>query len=184
LTNGTITGTYTENAAGTSITTGQASGQWTVGNGNGLVTAVDSGSGAVSADGDLIVFADTTMSDDPNINVAVLRGTGVTQASVEGVYSVAEYGGTAITATGGSAFTFFAYGNGTWSDTYTHNGDGTITTGNTDTGTYTVAADGTLTITDSEGDVYNGAISADGSALVLASIASDQPPKIFVGLRR
>jgi hypothetical protein len=54
----------------------------------------------------------------------------------------------------------------------------------TGTGTYTVAADGTLTITDAEGDVYNGAISADGNALVLASVASQQNPAIFVGVRQ
>src|ERR1700734_1820119 len=127
----------------------------------GVLTSVGSASGAVSADGDLIVLADTNSGDDPYINVAVARGTGVTPATFEGVYNVAEYGGTPVTATFGKAITVFAYGNGSYSITYTKNANGTITTNNTGTGSYTVTADGTLTLTDPDGDVYNGAISAD-----------------------
>jgi hypothetical protein len=182
LTNGVISGTYTQNMAG-SITTGNpASGQWSVS--NGVLTSVGSAAGAVSADGDLIVLADTHSGDDPYINVAVAQGTGVTPASFEGVYSVAEYGGTPVTATFGKAITVFAYGNGSYSITYTKNANGTITTNNTGTGSYTVASDGTLTLTDPDGDVYNGAISADGNALVVASVASQQNPAIFVGVRQ
>ena len=61
---------------------------------------------------------------------------------------------------------------------------GTITTNNTDSGTYTVAADGTLTLTDSEGNVYNGGISADGNALVLANVSSNESPAIAVAVRQ
>jgi len=182
VTNGNVSGTYTQNMAGTITTGNPASAQWTVT--NGIVTSVGAASGAVSADGDLIVLADTHSGDDPFVNVAVLRGTGVTQATFEGIYSVAEYGGGSVTATFGKAITLFAYGNGTYSVIWTKNTNGTITTNNTDTGTYTVAADGTLTLTDSEGDVYNGAVSADGNALVLASVASDQNPAIFAGVRQ
>jgi hypothetical protein len=182
LTNGAISGTYTENNGGTITTGNPASGQWTVA--NGVVTSVGAALGAVSADGDLIVLADTNAGDDPYINVALRQGTGVTKATFEGVYSVSEYGGTPITSTFGKAITLFAYGNGTWSITYTKNANGTITTNNTGTGTYTVAADGTLTLLDTEGDVYNGAIAADGNALVLGSVASMQNPAIFVGLRQ
>jgi PASTA domain len=180
--NGTVTGTYTQNMGGTITTGNPASAQWTVT--NGILTSVGSASGAVSNDGDLIVLADTNSGDDPYVNVAVLRGTGVTPATFEGVYSVSEYGGTPVTSTFGKAITLLAYGNGSYSVIYTKNANGNITTNNTDTGTYTVAADGTLTITDSEGDVYNGAMSADGNALVLASVASAQNPAIFVGVRQ
>ena len=182
LTNGVISGTYTQNMAGTITTGNPASGQWSVS--NGVLTSVGSASGAVSADGDLIVLADTNSGDDPYINVAVARGTGVTPATFEGVYNVAEYGGTPVTATFGKAITVFAYGNGSYSITYTKNANGTITTNNTGTGSYTVTADGTLTLTDPDGDVYNGAISADGNALVVASVASQQNPAIFVGVRQ
>jgi hypothetical protein len=180
--NGTVTGTYTQNMGGTITTGNPASAQWTVT--NGILTSVGSASGAVSADGDLIVLADTNSGDDPYVNVAVRQGTGVTPATFEGVYSVAEYGGTPLTSTFGKAITLFAYGNGSYSVTFTKNANGNITANNTDTGTYTVAADGTLTLTDSEGDVYNGAISADGNALVLGSVASEQNPAIFAGVRQ
>jgi PASTA domain len=182
LTNGTVTGTYTENMAGTITTGNPASAQWTVT--NGIVTSVGAASGAVSADGDLIVLADTNSGDDPFVNVAVLRGTGVTQATFEGVYNVAQYGGGSVTAISGQATTLFAYGNGTYSLTYTLNNNGTVTTNNTGTGTYTVAADGTLTLTASDGTVYNGAVSADGNALVLAKLTSGRNPAIGVGVRQ
>jgi PASTA domain len=182
LTNGVISGTFTQNMAGTITTGNQASGQWSVS--HGVLTSVGSASGAVSADGDLIVLADTNSGDDPYINVAVARGTGVTPATFEGVYNVAEYGGTPVSSTFGKAITVFAYGNGSYSITYTKNANGTITTNNTGTGTYTVASDGTLTLTDPDGDVYNGAISADGNALVVASVASQQNPAIFAGVRQ
>jgi hypothetical protein len=182
LTNGTVTGTYTENSSGTIITGISAGALWTVT--SGIVTSVAQGSGAVSADGDLIVLADTNTGDDPFISVAVPRGTGVTPATFEGVYSVEQYGGLSITATIGTAITLFAYGNGTYSIIFTKNAQGTITTNNTDEGTYTVAADGTLALTDSEGNVYNGGISADGNALALGSVTSNESPAIFVGVRQ
>jgi hypothetical protein len=182
LNNGTVTGTYTENMAGTITTGNPASAQWTVT--NGLVTSVGAAQGAVSADGDLIILADTNSGDDPFVNVAVRRGTGVTKATFEGVYSLTQYGGLSVAATDGKAITVFAYGNGTFSITYTENHNGTITTDNTGSGTYTVAADGTLTVTDAEGNVSNGAISADGNALVLGSVTSNASPAIVVGVRQ
>jgi hypothetical protein len=73
-----------ENSGGTITTGNPASGTWSVT--NGAVTAVGSGSGAVSADGDLIVLADTHSGDNPSINVAVRQGSGVTKATFEGVH--------------------------------------------------------------------------------------------------
>ena len=181
LNNGTVTATVTQNTAGT-ISTHAGNAQWTVA--NGLVTSVGAAQGAVSADGDLIILADTNSGDDPFVNVAVRQGTGVTQTTFEGVYSVTQYGGLSVATTFGKAITLFAYGNGTFSVVFTKNAAGTITTNNTESGTYTVAADGTLTLTDSEGDLYNGALSADGNALVLGSITSNESPSIFVGVRQ
>jgi uncharacterized surface anchored protein len=97
---------------------------------------------------------------------------------------VSEYGGATTTTTLGEQITLFAYGNGTYSVIFTKNANGTITSNNTDTGTYTVATDGTLTLTDSEGDVYDGAIAADGNDLVLASVSGTQSPAIFAGIRQ
>jgi hypothetical protein len=182
LTNGSVTGTYTSNTAGTIVTGNAAGGTFTIS--NGLLTQAGTGQGAVSADGDLIVVADTNSGDNPNVAVLLLQGTGVTQATFEGIYSVAQYGGNSLTATFGKAITLFAYGNGTYSITFTKNANGTITTNNTDSGTYTVAADGTLTLTDSEGNVYSGAISADGNGLVLGSVTANESPAVFVGVRQ
>jgi hypothetical protein len=181
VTNGTLSGTYTSNKAGTITTGNQASGQLTVT--NGKLTAVGTGAGAVSADGDLIVLADTNSGDEPLIIVAVPQGTGVTKATFQGVYSVTQYGGLSVGSTFAKAITLFAYGNGTFFISQTKNSDGTIATGY-DSGTYTVAADGTLTYTDADGIVGNGAISADGNALVLGNITSGQSPTIWVGVRQ
>jgi hypothetical protein len=182
LTNGVISGSYVQNSNGAITTGNPASGQWSVT--NGALTSVGSATGAVSADGDLIVLADTNSGDDPYVNVAVRRGSGVTQATFEGVYSGAEYGGSATNSTFAKAITLFAYGNGKFSVTFTKNGNGTITTNNTGTGTYTLATDGTATLTLADGEIYNGAVSADGNALVLSSVASQQNPALFVGVRQ
>jgi uncharacterized lipoprotein NlpE involved in copper resistance len=183
LTNGSVSGTYTSNTSGTIVTGNSNTGTFTISNG---LVSVGGGraQGAVSADGDLTVVADTNSGDNPSIQALVLQGTGVTQSTFEGIYSVAQYGGVSVTATFGKAITLFAYGNGTYKIIFTKNANGTITTNNTDSGTYTVAADGTLSLTDSEGNVYNGAISADGNALALGSVTSGESPAIQVGVRQ
>jgi len=183
VTNGSVTFTYTSNTAGTIVTGNPNSGTFTIS--NGLVT-VGGGKeqGAVGADGDLFVAADTNSGDDPSIVVLLLQGTGVTQATFEGVYSVTQYGGLSVTTTFGEAITLFAHGNGTYGINFTKNAQGTITTNNTNSGTYTMAADGTLALTDSDGKIYNGAISADGNALALGSVTSGLSPAIFVGVRQ
>lgn len=183
LTNGSVTGTYTSNSAGTIVSGNPAGGSFTISNGL-LTQGAGSAQGAVSADGDLIVLADTMTGDNPSISILLLQGTGVTSATFEGVYSVGQYGGGSLTATFGKAITLFAHGDGTFLETFTKNANGTITTDNTDGGTYTVAADGTLTLTDSEGNVYSGAISADGNALVLANVSSGETPAIWAGVRQ
>jgi hypothetical protein len=183
LTNGTLSGTTTTNTGGTiSTSTNTASGQFTVT--GGMLTFVDASLGAVSADGDLIVAADTTAGDAPQIFAAVPQATAATQATFQGVYIIGEYGGFPDTVTFGKVITLFAYGNGTYSVIFTKMSNAGVTTGNTDTGTYTVAANGTLTLIDSEGDIYNGGVSADGNTLVLASVAAEQNPAIFVGVRQ
>ena len=66
--NGAVTGTYIENNAGTITTGNPTSGTWSVANGvvtSTAFTAGANGTGAVSADGDLIVLADTTQNDLP-----------------------------------------------------------------------------------------------------------------------
>jgi hypothetical protein len=183
LTNGILSGTTTINTGGTiSTSTSTSSGQFTIT--GGILTFVDASLGAVSADGNLIVAADTTAGDAPQIFAAVPQATVATQSTFQGVYSIGEYGGYPDTVTFANVITLFAYGNGTYSVIFTKLSNSGVTTDNTDTGTYTVAANGVMTITDSEGDVYTGGVSADGNALVLASVAAQQQPAIFVGFRQ
>jgi hypothetical protein len=180
FTNGNATYSRTSNNAGT-LGTDSGSFSYTVT--SGIFTVSGASAGAVSADGDLIIAADTTSGDAPSIFAGVLQGSGVTQATFDGVYAVASYGGNTTTATTGGFYTIFAYGNGSFGMTYTQNNNGTVAS-STGSGTYTVTADGTLTITLADGTVLNGAISADGNALVLADITSGDAPLISVGVRQ
>jgi hypothetical protein len=196
LSNGTISGSLTTNDYGSTPSTVSVSSSYSVTTGTGLITTVGSlipadsssegsFSGAISADGDLIVLADLGSGDPVTAAVFLQQGTGVTAATCNGVYKVVQYGGHSPSTPDAKAGTLFAYGNGTWSVIYTENtNQGTITTNNTGSGTYTVTADGTLTLTDAEGDVYNGAISADGNALVFGWVASGLAPEIGVGVRQ
>jgi hypothetical protein len=182
LSNGALAGTLTLNSAGAIVPGTQDSGQFTISNGL-LSAAGGSQQGAVSADGDLIVVANTASGGSPGIGVMVPQATAATNATFAGVYSIAAYGGNSTTATADQSITAFAHGNGTYSVSYTQNSNGTVTTGENG-GTYAVAANGVLTLTGSAGDVHNGAISADGNALVLGSIKSGETPIIYVGLRQ
>jgi hypothetical protein len=194
LSNGTISGSLTTNDYGSAPSTVSVSSSYSVT--TGLITTVGSlipadsssegsFSGAISADGDLIVLADLGSGDPVTAAVFLQQGTGVTAATFNGVYKVVQYGGHSPSTPDAKAGTLFAYGNGTWSVIYTENtNQGTITTNNTGSGTYTVTADGTLTLTDAEGDVYNGAVSADGNALVFGWVASGVAPEIGVAVRQ
>jgi hypothetical protein len=196
LSNGTVSGSLTTNDYGSTPSTVSVSSTYSVTTGTGSITTVGSlipadgssegsFSGAISADGDLIVMADLGSGDPVTAAVFLKQGTGVTAATLNGVYKVVQYGGHSPSTPDAKAGTVFAYGNGAWSVIYTENtNQGTITTNNTGSGTYTVTADGTLTLTDAEGDVYNGAISADGNALVFGWVASGLAPEIAVGVRQ
>jgi len=194
LSNGNMSGSLTTNDYGSPLSSVSVSSTYSVAaglitTGAELIPALGNTegnfSGAVSADGDLIVMADLGSGDPVTAAVFLHQGTGVTAATFNGVYQVVQYGGHHPSMPDAKAGTVFAYGNGTWSVIYTENtNQGTITTNNTGSGTYTVTADGTLTLTDAEGDVYNGAISADGNALIFGWVASSLAPEIGVGVRQ
>lgn len=194
LSNGTISGSLTTNDFGSPLSTVSVSTTYSVSaglitTGNELIPALGNTegnfSGAVSADGDLIVLADLGSGDPVTAAVFLHQGTGVTAATFNGVYKVVQYGGHTPSSPDAKAGTVFAYGNGTWNVIYTENtNQGTITTNNTGSGTYTVAADGTLTLTDAGGDVYNGALSADGNTLVFGWMTTSEAPEIGVGVRQ
>jgi hypothetical protein len=178
-TNGTIT-TTTSNSGTYTVT---PSGAITVGTGgNGI-------SGAVSADGDLLVLAPITSNGNgatPGIYVAVKQGTGVTAATLNGAYTLVSLS----TSTGaGTVGRYYSVGvaNGVFAGAYIENHSGTSSSNNLVSGTYTAAADGTMTavVTGATGNsTLTGAMSADGNVFVLTDLTSGEATTLLVGLRQ
>jgi hypothetical protein len=176
-TNGTIT-TVAASPAGTYTVT--PSGAITVGTGgNGI-------SGAVSADGDLLVLAPITSNGNgatPGIYVAVKQGTGVTAATLNGAYTLVSLSTSTATGTVGRYYSV-GVANGAFAGAYIENNSGTSSTNNLISGTYTAAADGTLTVKMTGGATLTGTASADGNVFVLADLTSGEAATLLVGLRQ
>ncbi len=152
--------------------------------------SVGGDSGYISANGEFVVLTSATQqpggasANYPGLIAAVKQGTGVTLATLTGVYSIGSLGfASASTGTGGS-LTFYFDGAGNFSGAVAANDDGTYSTG-TASGTYTVTSAGVLTLTDSNGNVYTGGVTADGNIIVAAYLTSGTPaPQILVGFRQ
>jgi len=161
-------GTYTVTAAGAI----------TVGSGSGV-------SGAVSADGDLIVLAPITSTGDGGnqaVLVAVKQGSGVTSSSLNGVYvMVSLQTGASSTANIGKAYSVVLV-NGQFFGTYDQNDAGTSSTGNSVSGTYTLASDGTMSLSITGGPTLTGRTSADGNVFALTDTTSGDAPILLLGL--
>jgi len=164
----TNSGTYTVTAAGAI----------TVGSGSGV-------SGAVSADGDLIVLAPITSTGDGGnqaVLVAVKQGSGVTSSSLNGVYvMVSLQTGASSTANIGKAYSVVLV-NGQFFGTYDQNDAGTPSTGNSVSGTYTLASDGTMSLSITGGPTLTGRTSADGNVFALTDTTSGDAPILLLGL--
>jgi len=142
--------------------------------------------GYVSANGEFLVETYTGSGTSPGLTVAVKQGTGVTLATVNGVYTLGSLSFETATTGDGELFTGFFDGAGNWSGSYIDNANGTITTGNTVSGTYTVTSTGALTFTTNAGNVHTGGVSADGNIIVAANLTAGgaEAPRIFVGFRQ
>jgi len=142
--------------------------------------------GYVSANGEFLVETYTRSGAAPGLTVAVTQGTGVTLATLNGVYTVGSLAFSTASTGDGEVFTLFFDGAGTYSGTYIENDSGTITTGNTTSGTYSLTSTGVLTLTDASGNVHTGGISADGNILVAANLTGGgaEQPRMFVGFRQ
>ncbi len=142
--------------------------------------------GYVSANGQFLVETYTGSGAAPGLTVAVTQGTGVTRATLNGVYTMCSLAFSTASTGDGEVFTLFFNGAGSYSGTYIENDSGTITTGNTASGTYSVTATGVLTLTDASGNVHTGGISADGNILVAANLTGGgaEQPRMFVGFRQ
>jgi beta-lactam-binding protein with PASTA domain len=179
-TNGTIT---TVPASGTGTYTVTSGGAITVGTGGQGI------SGAVSADGDLLVLAPITSNGNgstPGIYVAVKQGSGVTAATLNGVYTLVSLSTSTATGTVGRYYSV-GIANGVLGGAYIENNSGTSTNSIAITGTYTAAADGTMTavLTGSTvSSTLTGAMSADGNVFVLADLTSSEAATLLVGIRQ
>jgi len=142
--------------------------------------------GYVSANAEFLVETYTRTGTSPGLTVAVEQGTGVTLATLSGVYTVGSLAFITASTGDGEVFTLFFDGAGTYSGTYIENNSGTITTGNTTSGTYSVTSTGELTLTDASGNVHTGGISADGNIMVAANLTAGgaEQPRMFVGFRQ
>jgi hypothetical protein len=174
----------TQNISG-SITTGSDSSTVSVSTSGALTFDGGNSIGGISADGDLLVFQDFQVGHTPAVSFGVKKGTSVTTATLSGSYTIVGYNsglnggaGTVVDLT-----TIIMDGRGNFSGSVVQNNSGVIASTAT-SGTYTVQADGTLTMVDAQGHTSNGAVSADGNALVLANVASGATPKVFIGLRQ
>jgi hypothetical protein len=189
--NGTF-GAGQRNTNGTITTTTSISGTYTV-TPSGAITVGTGGSGisgAVSADGDLLVLAPTTANGNgstPGVYVAVKQGTGVTTATLNGAYTLVSLSTSTATGTVGRYYSV-GVGNGAFAGAYIENNSGTSSNNNLVHGTYTAATDGTMTavVTGATGttSTLTGAMSADGNVFVLADITSGEPATLLVGLRQ
>ena len=118
------------------------------------------------------------------------QGTGVTLATLNGVYTVGSLSFDNGTTGDGEVYTYFFDGAGNWSATYIENDNGTITAGSEITGTYSVTPTGVLTRTNSgngeSGNVHTGGVSADGNIIVAANLTPGgaEDPRMYVGFRQ
>ena len=164
---------FTQPAGTCTITSG---GQFTSGGGT---------LGYVSANGEFLVETYTQSGAAPGLTVAVKQGTGVTLATVNGVYTLGSLSFATASTGDGEVFTYFFDGAGHWSASYIENSNGSFSVGSGISGTYSVTPTGGLTL-QSNGNVHTGGVSADGNIIVTANLTGGgaQQPRIFVGFRQ
>jgi hypothetical protein len=149
-------------------------------------------SGYISTNGEFVVLTFVTpqaggaSANSPDLTVAIKQGTGVTLATLNGIYSIGTLGFNTASTGEGQTITLFFDGAGNFNGTYAQNVNGVSTNSGTAAGTYTLTSSGVLTLTDSTGTVYTGAVSADGNLLVAAALTGGgtQAPEMFAGFRQ
>jgi len=157
---------------------------------DGVVT-FGADSGYISANGEFAVLTAVTQqpggagANPPGLIAAVKQGTGVTLATLSGVYSIGSLSFSTATIGDGETFTLYFDGAGDFNGTASENQNGTSEIISW-SGTYAVSGTGVLTLTDTSGDVYTGGVSADGNIVVAAALTGGgtEPPRIFAGFRQ
>jgi hypothetical protein len=143
--------------------------------------------GYFSANGEFLVATRTSSGEPTGLTVLVKQGTGVTPATLNGVYTVGSLAFNTAATGDGEVYTLFFDGAGNFSGTYIENDNATITSGNTTSGTYSVTSTGVLTLTvAANGYVFTGGVSADGNIIVAATLTAGgaEAPRMFVGFRQ
>jgi hypothetical protein len=175
--------------AASTLAVSGAAGSYTVTND---VVSIGGDSGYVSANSEFAVLTPVTQqpggpsANYPGLTAAVKQGSGVTLATLNGVYSIGSLAFATATTGDGETITLYLDGAGDFYGTATENDNGTSSSSTTFAGTYSVTSTGDLTLTDSNGIVYTGAVSADGNIVVAATITPNGtvPPRILVGFRQ
>jgi hypothetical protein len=158
---------------------------------NGVVS-VGGNRGYISANGEFMMLTFVAQqpggvtANYPALTVAVKQGTGVSLATLNGVYSIGSLGFDTATTGDGETFTLFFDGLGDFDGTYAGNNNGVTVNSGMFAGTYTVTASGVVTLTDTNGSVYSGAVSADGNLIVAATQTGGgtEAPHMFAGFRQ
>jgi beta-lactam-binding protein with PASTA domain len=146
--------------------------------------------GYFSANGEFLVATRTSSGEPTGLTVAVKEGTGVTLATLNGVYTVGSLAFNTATTGDGEVYTYFFDGAGNWSANYIENDNGTFAAESGISGTYSVTSTGVLTLTNSgtgeSGNVHTGGVSADGNIIVAANLTGGgaEAPRIYVGFRQ
>jgi hypothetical protein len=156
------------------------------------IVSVAGNSGYISANSEFMMLTFVTpqtggvTANYPDLIVAVKQGTGVSLATLNGVYSIGSLGFATATTGNGETFTLSFDGLGNFGGTYAENDNGVSTNSGIFTGTYTVTSSGVVTLTDSTGAVYPGAVSADGNLIVAATLTGGgtESPQMFAGFRQ
>jgi hypothetical protein len=154
------------------------------------VVSIGGENGYISANGDFLVLTDVVQqaggaaANYPTLTAAVKQGTGVTLATLSGVYSLGGMSYATASTGDGDSVTVFFDGLGNFSGTVAENDNGTYGS-TTWSGTYTVTSSGVLTLTDSNANVFTGGVSADGNVVVAAYLtAALAEPQILVGFKQ
>jgi hypothetical protein len=156
------------------------------------IVSTGGNSGYISANGEFVILTFVTQqagaaaANYPDLTVAVKQGTGVTLATLNGVYSIGSLGYNTATTGNGETFTLLFDGAGNFGGTYAENNNGVSANSGSFSGTYTVTASGVLTLTESTGAVFTGAVSADGNVVVAATLTAGgtEAPTMFAGFRQ
>jgi hypothetical protein len=156
------------------------------------IVSTGGNAGYISANGEFLMLTFVTQqaggasANYPDFALAVKQGSGVTLATLSGIYSIGTLGFNTASTGDGQTITLFFDGAGNFNGTYAQNVNGVSENSGTAGGTYAVTSSGVLTLTDSTGSVYTGAVSADGNLVVAAALkgGGTQEPEIFAGFRQ